>query len=76
MTDQYTFDSSCFNECCIFPSVQKLNTAIEEYDLGRRYLANIMGLDDENMSQEDVRVSKRFLLTVVDTYHFRQRAFS
>jgi len=31
-----------------------------------------MGLDDENMSQEDVRVSKRFLITAVDTYHFRQ----
>lgn len=48
------------NNWLLFISVQKLNTAIEEYDLGRKYLANIMGLDDENMSQEDVRVCKNW----------------
>lgn len=40
-----------------YVSAEKLDRAVAEYDLGRKHLANIMGIDDDNMSQEDVRVS-------------------
>lgn len=30
---------------------------IAEYDIGKRYLANIMGIDPENFTKEDVNVN-------------------
>lgn len=40
-----------------------LDTAMEsevaEYDIGKRYLANIMGMDEANFSQDDINVRIR-----------------
>lgn len=34
-----------------------MNEQIVEYEIGKRHLANIMGLDPENVDQEDIDVS-------------------
>lgn len=39
-----------------------LTSHIEEYDLGKRHLANIMGKDPDDFSQEDVDEAIRYLL--------------
>ena len=45
----------------IFPDAS-LTSHIEEYDLGKRHLANIMGKDPDDFSQEDVDVSTAIIL--------------
>ena len=38
-------------------SESKINTYKEEYELGRKHLANMMGIPEEEMTQEHVDVS-------------------
>lgn len=42
---------------------------IEEFEIGKRHLANMMGEDPENFTQEDIDVSSAVLLKTVLCSH-------
>lgn len=39
---------------------------IAEYELGKRHLANIMGVDPENFGQSDIDVSDKYLGAMIE----------
>lgn len=42
-----------------------LQKQIQEFEIGKRHLANMMGEDPENFTQEDIDVSSTILLKTV-----------
>lgn len=43
-------------------SAEFIQKQIEEFEIGKRHLANMMGEDPENFTQEDIDVSSTVLL--------------
>jgi len=53
----YTHILLCLCWWCIIFSDKFMSEEIAEYEIGKRHVANIMGLDPETISQEDIDVS-------------------
>jgi len=50
----------CYWECIFYSSDTFMAEEIAQYEIGKRHVANIMGLDPENITQEDIDVSQAF----------------
>lgn len=61
------------NLTAYFLSDKFMAEEIAEYEIGKRHVANIMGLDPETISQEDIDVSQSgFSVTVTNCDYARR----